>query len=209
MRFTIVTSALALMTLTACGGGGGGGSGFVAPTGPAGLVALYDESQALSGRFAERAPAEFGVAGSPASSATFQGVMVVGKDAPGTTYVGDVNLTVQFTSDGDISGSASGFYVYDSSGATGTVGASVPGSVTMAATDLTGSTFDVSANGTVDGSAMNGTLAGQFGAVDFLGNGIDGGDTIDAFLANGTVSYDGSNWNAIVRACTDNILPSC
>lgn len=197
MPKTLAFSALAV--LTACGGGGGGGPVYVAPSGGQALV-LYQEAQTIQGFFnspdsslslLEISPVGYDEA-QPISggSATFEGVMIMEKTAPGKTYIGDVSFLATFSAPGDINGAATDFYVYDSStgDVSGPLGAEF---ITLWAEDLTPDAnkyFDLNISGTLEGNSVSGPLDAQFGAVGFRGTDVAGHDIV-AFSASGPIDF--------------------
>ena len=198
---------LGALALSACGGGSDNtvGATFVAPTGPAAMLAQIDEANTLlTALNARDGSLESAIA--PAS-ANFDGVFLIARDAnaPGDTYYGDVSLNVVLSGDGEISGSATNFYYYDTSGANGRTGQAVGGTIDVNAPEVgyddpatnarEGFSIDLSGDLVMDGRSRNVTdsnVEAAFASHDdnIFANGSEG--QIDMMVGDGTVTFGGT-----------------
>lgn len=213
--------------LAACGGSTTTAS-FVAPTGPAGLNDRINEASALVDLLQPSDPAEWrrGAVDDPGGSATFNGAMSMTQNpnAPGDTFYGDANITVNFGAN-SASGTVNDFYYYDTSGSNGTTGQTASGTLNLAASSLVFDDpatsavegFDTTITGSLDidqtagneavsGSNFNTSFAGQ--DTDESGF-VDNGEAIDMLAGTGTVTIGGTTFQSTLVACTNGLRPTC
>jgi hypothetical protein len=133
----VTTSFAALLVLTACGGGGGGGGvANTLPDGPPELIAYIQTQERLAEGVFNSFGSEDGSQGT-APSADFAGVMVLDEvpNVPSRAYYGSMTATATFAAPGSLTGSATGFVLYDDSGSS-RVGTPVAGTLTLSSSAL-------------------------------------------------------------------------